>query len=41
MKHKVTTNKMQEENTKLKARIQQIDSQMNRKDKIIDDLLVQ
>ena len=41
MKQRITTNYYKDENTKLKTRLLMIEAQLSKKDKMIDDLLVQ
>ena len=40
MKQRMTTNNLKDENTKLKTRLQMIEGELQRKDKVIDDLIV-
>ena len=39
MKQRMTTNLLKDENTKLRTRLQITESEINRKDKIIDELI--
>ena len=41
MKQRMTTNNLKDENTKLKTRVHMIEAELQRKDKVIDDLIVQ
>ena len=41
MKQRMTTNNLKDENTKLKTRVQMIEAELQRKDKVIDDLIIQ
>lgn len=41
MKQRMTTNNLKDENTKLKTRLQMVEGELARKDKVIDDLIVQ
>lgn len=41
MKQRMTTNNLKDENTKLKTRNQMIEAELQRKDKVIDDLIAQ
>jgi hypothetical protein len=41
MKQRMTTNLLKDENTKLKTRLFFVESELGKKDKVIDDLLVQ
>jgi len=41
MKQRMTTNVLKEENTKLKTRLFFVESELTKKDKVIDDLIVQ
>ena len=40
MKQRVTTNILKEENVKLKTRVQILEGELQKKDKMIDDLLL-
>ena len=39
MKQRMTTNNLKDENTRLKTRLQMIENTLQRKDKLIDDLI--
>ena len=39
MKQRITTNNLKDENTRLKTRLQMIENTLQRKDKLIDDLI--
>ena len=41
MKQKITANFLKEENVRLKTRIHILEGEMNKKEKLIDDLLMQ
>ena len=41
MKQRMTTNVLKEENTKLKTRLFFVEGELTKKDKVIDDLIVQ
>lgn len=41
MKQRMTTNNLTNENTRLKTRVQMVEVELQRKDKVIDELLAQ
>jgi len=41
MKQRMTTNNLKEENTRLKTKLQFVEVELQRKDKVIDDLIAQ
>ena len=41
MKQRMTTNSLKDENTRLRTRIQIVESEMSRKEKLIDELIAQ
>jgi len=40
MKQRMTTNNLKDENTRIKTRLQMVEAELQRKDKVIDDLIV-
>ena len=41
MKQRMTTNNLKDENTRLRTKLQCVEVELQRKDKVIDDLIVQ
>jgi hypothetical protein len=41
MKQRIATNSLRDENTKIRTRLHMVENELNRKDRIIDDLIAQ
>jgi hypothetical protein len=41
MKQRMTTNNLKDENTRLRTKLQIVEGELQRKDKVIDDLILQ